>query len=112
MAKAKKAAPMKACPECKAEVHAATKTCKCGHIFSAAASKNGKGRKAAKGVDVEKEAMRIVLANKGNPAAVLKMIEDYQQPEKTRFELFLENAGGKEKAREAIEALKSSLAKE
>jgi len=101
----------KACPECLESNRAAycparsTECPDCGHKFQKSAASTTKKERA--GGDIEKEVMKFVLfENGGNIAKALKSVTDFEVPEKTPLEKFIDSVGGKNNAVKMLESMK------
>lgn len=93
--------PQKTCPACNKSVHAATRTCECGHVFQAKAAK--KSKTGAADVDFERLAMEFVLFNQaGNLDKALKAVEGYKEDSLAQF---IAACGGADKAKGLLQGL-------
>lgn len=100
--------PQKTCPECQKKVHAATKTCECGHVFPPRAGKKAKSGSGA-GEDYDRLAMEYVLFNQGgNFDKALKAVESYKEDSLAQF---IRDCGGADKAKATLEGLAARAAK-
>jgi len=74
---------------------------------AAGGGKGKRGKRKGGAGDAEKAVMEFVLFQQGgNLTKALKAIEDFEVPEKTPMETFIDNIGGKANAVSVIQALK------
>lgn len=99
----------KVCPKCLEAGRAAytparsTECPDCGYQFTPKAKTTAR----ASGADIEKVVMGFVLfENGGNIAKALKAVADFQTPEKTPLEKFIDQVGGKSNAVKMLESMK------